>query len=286
MKLGVAGLLGEGTTDRVQSVRALGFRSASWHLTRPELLLDPAALRAVRAALEGEGIDLCQLLPPQYSSLVHPEPAARREGIDLLRRTVDAAVVLGAGSVYIRPGSLNPAGPWTPHPENHRPGTRDRLVESLRALAPHAEAAGIPLAIEGHVVSPLHTPAAVREVIDRTGSPALRFNLDPVNFISCLDQAYDSGPLIWDLLDRLGEFTVAAHAKDVTVRDSLVVHIDECVPGEGYLDHAAFLRGFQRVCPRGTVLIEHLPAEKVPAARDALLRLAEAAGVPFEEVPR
>jgi sugar phosphate isomerase/epimerase len=72
---------------------------------------------------------------------------------------------------------------------------------------------------------------------------------------------------------------VAAHAKDVTVADRLVLHIDETVPGRGLLDLEHFLRRFEQSCPEGYVLIEHLRAEDVPEARDALLRAAERAGL-------
>jgi sugar phosphate isomerase/epimerase len=156
-------------------------------------------------------------------------------------------------------------------------------VESLRGLVPHAAAVGILLAIEGHAVSPLDTPEVAREVLDAVDSPLLGVNADLVNFITNLDEAYDASGLIARFFDRLGPRVVCGHAKDVTVGDRLVVHIDECVPGEGYLDHAAVLRRFDACCPGGVLLIEHLPPEKVPAARAALLRVAAEAGIPIEE---
>ncbi|HTE18915.1 MAG TPA: sugar phosphate isomerase/epimerase family protein [Armatimonadota bacterium] len=282
MKLGVAGLLGDGSAEAARNVREMGFSAASWHLRDLDLAEDQEALLRVRDVMEEEELELCQLLPPLYPSLVHPDAGIREAGVEALARVVRAAVVLGAGSVYVRPGSLNDAGPWTPHPLNHAPETRARLVESLRALVPHAEEAGIPLAIEGHVVSPLHTPAVVREVLDAVGSPMLRFNADPVNFIGTLDQAYDSGALLDELFDLLGDVIVMAHAKDVTVGERLVVHIEECLPGQGFLDQETFLRRFEACCPRGVVLIEHLPPERVPEARRALLEFAARAGLSFQ----
>jgi sugar phosphate isomerase/epimerase len=197
---------------------------------------------------------------------------------------LEAAATLGADSIYVRPGSLNPNGPWTPHSDNHTPETRERLIESLIALAPLAEATGVPLALEAHVVSPLNTVAVVREVLDRVASPWLRFNADPVNLIGTLDQAYRNTAVLNDLFDQVGEAVICAHAKDVTVGERLVLHIDECVPGQGLLDQETFLRRFEACCPRGAVLIEHLPAERVPEARRALLEFAARAGLRFEEL--
>lgn len=283
MKLGVAGLLGDGSAQAVRRVRDLGFTAASWHLPDLTTAGDVRRLRQTREVLEGENLALVQLLPPDYPSLVHPDPQRRQEGVAALKQVIEAAVVLGAGSVYVRPGSLNPKGPWTPHANHHNAETRDRLVESLRVLAPFSEAAGVPLALEAHVVSPLYSVDVVREVLDRVDSPWLRFNADPVNLIGSLDQAYDTTTVIDQLFDHLGKVVIAAHAKDITVGERLVLHLDECVPGQGLLDQVTFLRRFAQCCPEGAVLIEHLPIERVPEARRAMLEFAAHAGLLFEE---
>jgi sugar phosphate isomerase/epimerase len=283
MRLGVAGLLADGSVEAARRLRGLGLRAASWHLPDLNRAADAHALRRTREVLEGEGLLLAQLLPPDYPSLVHPDPQQRADGVAALARVLDAAVKLGAGSVYVRPGSLNPSGPWTPHPLNRAPETRERLIESLRALTPRAEAARIPLAVEAHVLSPLPTVEAVAEVFRQVGSPWLRFNADPVNLIGSLEEAYDTAAVIHRLFGQLGNVVIAAHAKDVRVGERLVLQIEECVPGQGLLDQAAFLCRFHACCPDGTVLIEHLPAEQVPAARRALQEVAERVGLRFEE---
>jgi len=282
MKLGVAGVLAEGTLDEVRDVRRLGFSTASWRLPSLDLAHDEDALLEVRDALDAEELELCQLLPPEYPSLVHPEREVRAAGVEALASVIRAATLLRAENVYVRPGSLNDAGPWTPHPENHAPETRIRLVESLRALVPHAEKAGIPLALEGHAVSPLDTPEAVRQVLDEVASPLLRFNIDPVNFVRTIDQAYQNTALLNELFDLLGDSIIAAHAKDVTVGNRLIVHIEECVPGQGHLDQETFLRRFDDCCPTGVLIIEHLPPDRIPEARRALLEFARRTGVYFQ----
>ena len=282
MKLGVAGMLGGGSPEEVRRVREWGFTAASWHLPDFTVTDDEERLLAVRDSLEREEIHLCQLGPPDYPSLVHRDPEVRAAGVAALGKVLRAAVTVGAGNVYVRPGSMNPAGAWTPHPENHKPETRDRLVESLRALVLLAEEAGVPLAMEGHAVSPVDNATVAREVLDRVGSPWLRLNADPVNFIRNIDEAYDNTALLNEWFDLLGPDVATAHAKDVTVQERLVVHVEECVPGQGHLDQETFLRRFDACCPTGVVLIEHLPAERVPEARRALLEFARQAGLTFE----
>ena len=135
------------------------------------------------------------------------------------------------------------------------------------------------LALEGHVVSSLDTPERLREVFEAVGSPALRHNVDPVNLIGGLPDAYDTTAFLGRLFAVLGPYIVAAHAKDLRVENRLVLHLEECVIGEGLLDQATFLDLFEATCPNGYVMIEHLPDGKVPAAKRALDAAAERAGL-------
>src|SRR5262249_25655576 len=132
---------------------------------------------------------------PRYEMLVHPDAERRALGVRGLQIACTCAGWLGAETVYVRPGSLNQAGPWTPHPDNTHLGALLRLVDSLREAARAAEAVGIPLALEGASVSPLHTPERVRDVIDAVGSSALRFNADPVHFVRPLGDPYNTTSL-------------------------------------------------------------------------------------------
>ena len=108
----------------------------------------------------------------------------------------DLTARLGAPNTYLRPGSLNPAGAWTPHPANRSDAVFDRLVASTREVCQAAEAVGAKVAVEAGVVSPLYSPTRTRDFIVAVGSPALGFNQDPVNLVGSLDDAYDSTRLV------------------------------------------------------------------------------------------
>lgn len=281
MKLGVAGLMpadarqvDAATARRLQDA---GFTGVSCFFPDPAAAT-AAELERLRATLAAAGVCVAQV-NARYECLVNPDEARRRDGVATLRAAVRVARALAGETLYVRPGGLNPAGPWLPHPENHLPATIDRLVRSMREVAPAAEEAGVRLVIEGHVLSPLDTPARVREVIDRVASPALGFNVDPVNFVGGLADAYDSVALLDRLFDTLGDVTWAAHVKDFVVEDRLVLHIDETVPGRGRLDLAHFFRRFEAVAPDGWMLIEHLPDDLIPEARDACRAAASRAGL-------
>jgi sugar phosphate isomerase/epimerase len=258
-------------------LRALGFNGVTVIVPKPLEARRDEYERA-GAILRDGGVTVAQA-NPRYEMLVQPDNDLRALGIQELRAACRCAAWLQAATVYVRPGSLNPAGPWTPSPGNTSLRTLLRLVDALRQVVPAAEEVGIPLALEGGSTSPLDTPERVRDVIEAVDSPALRFNADPVNFVGSLDELYDTTTLIDRLFDCCGRYTVCGHAKDITFDNALPVRLRECPLGTGLLDHAAYLRRFEQSCPDGFLLIEHLPDEQIPAAKGALDRFVEQAGL-------
>jgi sugar phosphate isomerase/epimerase len=152
-------------------------------------------------------------------------------------------------------------------------------VGSLRDVCRVAEDEGVTIGLECHVISPLDSPRRVRGVLDAVGSPALRYNADAVNFVGSFQDAYDTPRVLREIFSELGERIVSAHVKDVRLGDRLVVHIDECAPGEGIFDLATFMRLYEQHHPDGYALIEHLPDEKIPAAKAALDAVLNQAGI-------
>ena len=280
MKLGVVGLLPpweQIDAAAARRVRSAGYRGVSIFFHKP-LEADPAAVGRLKAALDEADLEAAQA-NGWYEVLVHPDEATRAEGIRGLQALTRIGRAIDAKTVYVRPGSLSAAGAWYPHPGNYAPEVFDRLVDSLRQAAQAAQADGMMLALEGHVLSLLDTPQRMRDVIDAVGSPALRFNTDPVNFIGSVKDTYDPSRVLDELARLLGEYTVAAHLKDMTMQDRLVLHIEEVVIGEGTMDYGRLLPQLEQMNPDMYGLIEHLPDEKIPQARAGLMRAAEKAGI-------
>jgi sugar phosphate isomerase/epimerase len=280
MKLGVAGLLPAWEQIDLQAarkVRDAGFRGATIFIQRP-LEADPAAIGRLKAVLDEAGLEAAQA-NGSYEVLMHADDGLRAQGVAGLQALIRIGRLIDAKSVYVRPGSHNPQGAWYPHQDNYSPQTFDRLVSSLRQAAATALAEGMTLAIEGHVLSMLDTPRHMRDVIDAVGSPALKFNTDPVNFIGTVRDVYDPSRVLDELVSVLGDVTVAAHLKDLKLRDALVLHIDEVVIGEGWMDYDRLLRQLDQMDPDMYGLIEHLPDESVPLARAGLMRAADKAGI-------
>jgi sugar phosphate isomerase/epimerase len=268
------------TEATMAKVRAYGFTGVACRFFEP-LEAKEADVKRLRRVMEAGGVDPCQAVA-QHPDLVHPDEATRAEGIQAMQHMCRVTRWLGAGNLYVRPGSINPRGSWYPHPDNFKKETFHTLVSSLRQVCAAAEAEGVMLAVEGHVLSMLDTPERIKELIEAVGSDTLRFNADPVNFVGSLRDAYDTTPLVNHLFDVLGPYTICGHAKDFYVQDRLVLHLEETVIGEGLLDQATYLRRFEQYCPDGYVQIEHLPEDKIPQAREAFYRIGLEAGITWK----
>ncbi|MBE0698150.1 MAG: sugar phosphate isomerase/epimerase, partial [Anaerolineaceae bacterium] len=193
MKLGIAGLLPAWELidlAAAQRVRAAGFRGASIFFANP-LEANIQAVKELKTVLEDGELEAAQA-NGWYEVLVHPDEDLRAEGVKGIQALCRLGRVLDAASVYVRPGSLNPRGAWYPHPLNHTPETFERLVDSLKQACAAAADEGVILGLEGHVLSPLDTPRRMRDVLDAVGSPALKVNLDPVNFIGTVRDVHDT----------------------------------------------------------------------------------------------
>jgi sugar phosphate isomerase/epimerase len=287
MFLGVAGLVkGDWKSiDRATLEKAvdLGFRTVQIRVRDPK---DAPAkeISRVKSLYEEFGFPMAQSVGNYGGGLCAEDESERKKTIAFLQDMVRLSVKLGSPNTYFRPGSLNPRGPWLPHPQNRSQKVFDRLVDSAKRACRVAESEGVQLAIEGGVVCPLYSAQRVRDFIDAVGSPALMFNMDPVNFVGSIEQAYDTTSLLNEFYDLLPDRILGAHAKDFTLVEKLLPHFEESIIGqpESMLDQQTFLKGMQKACPGAHILIEHLPDEKVPLAAEGLRMEAAKAGIRWD----
>lgn len=285
MRLGVAGEIVprqlHAVNDRVAAqIAALGFSGVGTHFQGDPASIPQAELHKVRSIFADHGIRIVQSWGWQQP-LIHSDESVRRAAVRILQHAIRVAADLGAAMVMTGPGSLNPRGPWWPHPDNHSPATEDRLVHSLQEAIVACGVHGVPIALECHVTSTLDSAERVRRVIERVGSPWIRVNLDPVNFVRDLPTLFNTTQLLVELFDTLGPYILAAHVKDVYVEDRHVVHISEAAPGEGLFDFDTFFRRFEGLLPDGCAIIEHLSESQVPHAAAFVTRKLAMLGIPI-----
>lgn len=287
MILGVAGLVSGDwrsiDSQTLQTAKDLDFKTVQIRADDPVSATDEEIAR-VAGLYEEFGFPMAQSVGNYGNGLCSDDDAERSSAIKFVEEMVGFSAKLGCPNTYFRPGSMNTSGAWLPHPDNRSPEVFDRLVDSGKQICRVAESEGVEIAIEGGVVSPMYSAQRVRDLIDAVGSPMLKFNMDPVNFIGSIEAAYGNTDLLNEFYELLPDRILGAHAKDFTLIDGLLPRFEETIIGqpESMLDQATFLHGMERVCPDAHILIEHLPDDKVPLAAEGLKREAEQAGINWD----
>lgn len=269
MRLGVTGMIPGDFSQidhyLIRKIAELGFTGVGAHLSGDPAKLSDAVIQQTRAVLSDHGIQLVQFWG-HYPSIITPDETARRAAVRVVQEIVRCGGALGAAMVGVRPTSMHASHPWWPHADNYLPATEDRLVRSLTEIAQACETHGIPIALECHVTTTLDSAQSVRRIIERTASPWVKMNMDPINFIPDIRTAYNTTAMINELFDVLGPYVASAHVKDVYVEDRHVVHVSETIPGAGIFDFDTFFRRFEACLPDGYAFIEHLPEAQIPQA--------------------
>jgi sugar phosphate isomerase/epimerase len=284
MRLGLAGELiprdpAALTPGVAQALAAQGITALVTHFQTPPETLAGDLGRWVRGVLADAGLSIVQATG-YNPNLVHPDPLVRERDLARLRAAFAAARTLGAEMVISGCGSLHPTFFYGPAAENHRPETRERLIESLRRAVPMAEEAGVMLAMECHVLTTLDTPEHILAILEAVGSPWIRANFDPVNLLGDLPSLYDNAAAIRHMASLLlPYYAPCAHIKDIAPLPELVLHLAETPPGTGLLDYAAVFDVCRRLGEGASLVVEHLPSAQVPEALAFVRRAATAHGI-------
>ncbi len=284
MRLGVVGLLPADFRDitpgDLSAIAGLGLTGAGSHASGEVLAeVAPEECARVRALFKDAGMDLVQFGIGYSQCLFDPDQAVRAGLLGTIGRGIEISAALGAHFCLIRTGSLNPGGSYAPSPANHRPECRDRLLDSLRRIAAKAEAEGVTMVVETHLLTIMDSPETNASLLAEVGSERLRVVMDCANHFQAVHQVYDSRPRIDRIFEHMGPIAGCGHLKDAAVRGGFVSHVDEEVPGEGDLDLGYLLQRWQEIRPEGYMLLEHLPNEKYPLAAANAHRIAAQAGV-------
>ena len=141
-----------------------------------------AAARALRAAVEGEGLALGGLSTGLYwrASPTAEDAATRERAREIARRQLHLAAELGAGAILVVPGLVGRAaeGPAARYDVAYR-----RAEEFLAALAPEAASAGVDLAIENVWNKFLLSPLEMARIVDDSGGARVGVYFDVGNIL-------------------------------------------------------------------------------------------------------
>ena len=283
MRLGMSGCflptnMNDFTPEMCRRVRSAGFSGVFTRFKDNDPLATPRADAArLRSLLADENVRLFQVTG-YWQNLVTPDETARRESVRVVQAALRLAGWMGARGIDTGPGSMNPDGPWFPHPDNWTANAEAQLVRSLRECARAAEDNGVFLSLESHQLVTPRSPEIALRILDAVNSPWVRCDYDSANWID-LHSIYDTSSALDAHFDLLGRHIVSAHAKDIWLENRLAVHLQDGCPGKGVMDFSTLFRRLEALDPDYPAIAEGNSTEELPAVGSLFHETANSLGI-------
>ena len=219
--------------------------------------LDDAACQQARREIDARNIEVVSLSATY--NMIHPDPAARAQGMRRLGILASRAAELGTNLLTLCTGTRNPTNMWQHHPQNNSPEAWSDLLDAIGQALTFAEQHDVHLGIEPEVANVVNSPQKARKLLDTMRSDRLTIVMDGANVFpkgtiqrqrQILDEAFD----------LLGDRIALAHAKDLS-RDGEAGHE---AAGTGLLDYDHYLHLLHQSGYRGAVVLHSLNPAQVP----------------------
>ena len=157
------------TDNDLSEVSSIGYTVHNLVVNDPSIFSSDDIQR-IKESFRNNSLIIGQTNGRYGGDLVNPDQRIRDKCINFVKDMCVLTSKLGAPNTYLRPGSINPNGPWLPHPENHTDKVFDRLIDSTKKIISVAENEGVKLSLEGGYVSPIFSAKRTKEFIDNAGT--------------------------------------------------------------------------------------------------------------------
>ena len=264
----------------VSEILAQATAAAGYKIEPTNLAAVPAEwIRATREAYARHDVMLAEV--GAWNNMLDPDPEKRAKNVAYNVAALALAEELGARCCVNIAGSFSPTSWMGPDPRNLTEEAFELTVENVRHIIDSVKPRRAYYAIEMmQWVVPDSVDSYLRlvQAVDR---PMFGVHVDPVNLVYSPHIYYRNAELIRDIFARLGRWIVACHAKDIILRETLTVHLEEIRPGLGALDYRVYLQELSRLPGDIPLIIEHLPPQQYAAARDYIVGVARELGLAF-----
>ena len=159
-----------------------------------------------------------------------------------------------------------------PHPDNLTDATFDLIVETVRSIIDTVKPTRSFYTLETMPYMYPDSAESYLSLIQAVGRERFAVHFDPVNLICSPQRFYGNGALIRDFCQKLGPHIKSCHAKDVTLAERPLAHLDEIRPGLGSLDYRTLLSELARLDPDTPLMLEHLTSGEEYGLASAYVR--------------
>jgi hydroxypyruvate isomerase len=236
--------------DRMTRVRQLGYQAIEfWDWKSKDV-------PAIQKKKEELGLEIATIMGSGWKQLFTEE--ARRNFVSEIQASLVTAKQIGARTLIVTTGSEDS--------KLSRTEQRAAYVAALKAAAPHAEKAGIPLVLEplntkvDHPRYYLHTAQEGFEILDEVGSPSVKLLFDIYH------HQIMEGNIIPDITRNMSKIA-HFHVADVPGRHE---------PGTGEINYANVFRAIANSGYTGFVGLEFKPSRNTDEVLKDVLKLSPA----------
>lgn len=216
-----------------------------------------------------------------WRNLITPDDAVRKAHLEFAAEKLAVADAVGARCAVSYIGSYMAGTDYAPAAENLGQEAFDASVETVRQLLDAVKPKRTKFALEMMQYALPDSVDCYVDLIRAVDRPAFGAHFDPVNLIMTPRVYWTSGALIRECFEKLGEWVVSCHAKDIVLHHQAALHFDEVMIGQGQLDYRTYLSELKRLPRDVPLLLEHLEGAEYAAARDAVFAVGDEIGVAF-----
>lgn len=252
---------GAGADDPVALARAhkrKGFKAAY----APSVTLnEPDRIRAIRDAFAAEDIMIAEV--GYWENLVDTDPDTRKHHRQKMMEALALAEELGAQCAVDIFGSYCHGNGNSTHCAHNFSGEAfDEAVAMARYFIDGVKPKRTYFTYEIFPFGIVDSPREIARLIKAIDRKHFGVHLDLVNLINCPRAYWQSGDIMRECIKRFANRIVAAHAKDVKMKEPAIsVILEEVIPGRGVLDMAAFIRELHALRREIPFMMEHLSSE-------------------------
>ncbi len=240
----------------VAALKANGYRAAYCPVdaqASPEVIQQYAA-----AAAEAE-IVIAEV--GAWSNPLSPDEGERRKAIAYCQRQLNLADEIGARCCVNIAGSRGTR--WDgPHPDNLTGDTFDLIVETVREIIDAVKPKRTFYTLEPMPWMYPDSPDSYLALLNAVDRKQFGAHLDPVNMVCSPQRYFNNRAFLRECFEKLGPYIKSCHAKDILLSDQLTTHLDEKIPGQGFLDYRTFLSELSHLSADTPLMLEHLEKEE------------------------
>ena len=217
----------------------------------------PDEIRAARKAFEKEGILIAEA--GYWENMLDLRPEERKKNRDEMCKIYAMAEELGAGCVVNTAGSYCEGPGYTDHnPKNFTEEHFEDAVEMARYLIDAVKPKHTYFTYEVFMYNSIDCPEQYARILKAVDRERFGAHIDLTNMMRSPRELYQAKELTDKCVKLFPDKIISAHIKDVRLkRPAITTLIEEAVPGEGEVDLAAFLKGFDSLPRTVTMMMEH-----------------------------